>query len=132
MSDVVRAGRRSIPISHADRVVFPEAGLTKLDLARHYQGAHGLGRNYQSGTRPDEPTDHSPDAVELERWAAFHAAVDGLPTEAREVFVLTFYHGSTQAQIAELFGVSAKTVYRRWQNAAILLNRALGGDIPTG
>ncbi len=36
MSDVVRAGRRSIPISHADRVVFPEAGLTKLDLARHY------------------------------------------------------------------------------------------------
>jgi bifunctional non-homologous end joining protein LigD len=36
VSDVVRAGRRSIPISHADRVVFPEAGLTKLDLARHY------------------------------------------------------------------------------------------------
>ena len=36
MSDVVRAGRRSIPISHADRVVFPQAGLTKLDLARHY------------------------------------------------------------------------------------------------
>ena len=36
MNDVVRAGRRSIPISHADRVVFPQAGLTKLDLARHY------------------------------------------------------------------------------------------------
>ncbi|WP_217913963.1 non-homologous end-joining DNA ligase [Miltoncostaea marina] len=32
----VRAGRRSVPISNADRVLFPDAGLTKLDLARHY------------------------------------------------------------------------------------------------
>jgi bifunctional non-homologous end joining protein LigD len=32
----IRAGRRTIEITHADRVVFPEAGLTKLDLARHY------------------------------------------------------------------------------------------------
>ena len=38
MSDSVTAGRRTIPISHADRVMFPEAGLTKLDLARHYAG----------------------------------------------------------------------------------------------
>jgi bifunctional non-homologous end joining protein LigD len=32
----VKAGRRSIPISHPDRVVFPQAKVTKLDLARHY------------------------------------------------------------------------------------------------
>jgi bifunctional non-homologous end joining protein LigD len=32
----VRAGRRSIDITHADRVVFPKAKVTKLDLARHY------------------------------------------------------------------------------------------------
>ncbi len=32
----LRAGRRAIPISHPDRLVFPEAGLTKMDLARHY------------------------------------------------------------------------------------------------
>jgi DNA primase len=37
MSDVsIRAGRRRIRISHADRVVFPDPGLTKEDLARHY------------------------------------------------------------------------------------------------
>jgi bifunctional non-homologous end joining protein LigD len=36
VTDMVKAGRRSIPITHADRVVFPQAGLTKLDLARHY------------------------------------------------------------------------------------------------
>lgn len=32
----VRAGRRSIEITHAGRVMFPGAGLTKLDLARYY------------------------------------------------------------------------------------------------
>jgi bifunctional non-homologous end joining protein LigD len=32
----VKAGRRSIPITHADRVVFPQAKVTKLDVARHY------------------------------------------------------------------------------------------------
>jgi bifunctional non-homologous end joining protein LigD len=32
----VRAGRREIAISHADKVLFPEDGITKLQLAEHY------------------------------------------------------------------------------------------------
>lgn len=36
MTVEVTAGRRRMPISSADRVVFPDDGLTKLDLARHY------------------------------------------------------------------------------------------------
>jgi bifunctional non-homologous end joining protein LigD len=36
VSETVSAGRRRVAISHPDRVVFSEAGLTKLDLARHY------------------------------------------------------------------------------------------------
>ena len=36
MTEPVRAGRRTIDITHADRVVFPKARVTKLDLARHY------------------------------------------------------------------------------------------------
>jgi bifunctional non-homologous end joining protein LigD len=36
VTDAIRVGRRTIEITHADRVMFPEAGLTKLDLARHY------------------------------------------------------------------------------------------------
>jgi len=35
-TEIVLAGRRRIPISHADRVLFPEAAVTKLDLAHHY------------------------------------------------------------------------------------------------
>jgi len=37
VSEQLRVGRRSVPITHADRVVFPEADLTNLDLARHYE-----------------------------------------------------------------------------------------------
>ena len=32
-TEIVVAGRRRIPISHGDRVLFPEAAITKLDLA---------------------------------------------------------------------------------------------------
>ena len=39
--EAVRAGRRRVRISHADRVMFPDAGLTKLDLARHYAAVAG-------------------------------------------------------------------------------------------
>lgn len=42
MTGSVTAGRRTIAISHPDRVVFPEAGLTKLDLARHYADVAGV------------------------------------------------------------------------------------------
>ena len=41
MSPTVKAGRREIPVSSADRVVFDGAGLTKLDLARYYADVAG-------------------------------------------------------------------------------------------
>jgi bifunctional non-homologous end joining protein LigD len=36
VTERIRAGRRMVEITHADRVMFPEVGLTKLDLSRHY------------------------------------------------------------------------------------------------
>jgi bifunctional non-homologous end joining protein LigD len=36
-TDTLKIGRREIRITHADRPMFPEAGLTKLDLAHHYE-----------------------------------------------------------------------------------------------
>jgi bifunctional non-homologous end joining protein LigD len=36
VTGVVLTARRKVSISHADRVIFPAVGLTKLDLARYY------------------------------------------------------------------------------------------------
>jgi RNA polymerase sigma-70 factor (ECF subfamily) len=67
---------------------------------------------------------------DLDRWAALHAAVDGLPAVEREVFGLTFYHGWTQAQIAELLQVSERQVRRHWVDACRKLTQAVGGELP--
>jgi RNA polymerase sigma-70 factor (ECF subfamily) len=108
-----------------------------LDLARRHRGPHGHGRNHESGMNVGDaardgldPPAADPDAGELERWAALHEAVEKLPPAEREVFVLTFYHKWSQAQIAELFQVDERTVRRRWKAAAELLHDALGGDLP--
>ena len=39
MTEELKVGRRDVKITHPDRVVFGEPGLTKLDLARHYERA---------------------------------------------------------------------------------------------
>jgi RNA polymerase sigma factor (sigma-70 family) len=74
-----------------------------------------------------DPIAASPPYEDLERWAAFHQAVAGLPIEQREVFMLTFYQGWAQPRIADLFGVDERTVRRRWQAACLRLNEQLGG-----
>lgn len=37
MTEQLRVGRRSLRITHPDKVLFPRAGVTKLDLALHYE-----------------------------------------------------------------------------------------------
>jgi bifunctional non-homologous end joining protein LigD len=37
MTENLKVGRREVRITHADRVVFPQPNVTKLDLARHYE-----------------------------------------------------------------------------------------------
>jgi RNA polymerase sigma-70 factor (ECF subfamily) len=112
-----------------------------LDLARSYRGACGLGANHASvAHRPGEdssavPWDPAAPASgheELERWAAFHEAVERLPAAEREVVALVFYHGWTQTQIAELFGMDERTIRRWWRSACGQLHEALGGKLPEG
>jgi bifunctional non-homologous end joining protein LigD len=37
MTTELRVGNRNVRVTHEDRVVFPEVGLTKLDVANHYE-----------------------------------------------------------------------------------------------
>lgn len=101
-----------------------------LDLARHY----GVKGHDQLAPDHDVCDQHSEDGAhdELEIWCRFHAAVEGLDSEQREIVSLVFYHGWTQGQIAELFGVNERTVRRRWVAACGKLHEVLGGQFPEG
>ena len=109
-----------------------------IDLSRKYGGPMGLGANHQSGGgRLDEsgqpvfdPCDVSNNPVELESWTTFHEHVDLLPDDQREVFHLIYYQDLNQSEIAELLGVSERTVKRRWQEARLALCEALDDAMP--
>jgi RNA polymerase sigma-70 factor (ECF subfamily) len=107
-----------------------------LNLARHCSAAK------RRGAVPDVPLDladasagidpkvSANNADELDDWRRFHEEVEKLPIEEREVFSLSFYHGWTQADIADLFGVTERTVRRRWRDGCVRLSKALGGQLP--
>jgi RNA polymerase sigma-70 factor (ECF subfamily) len=103
-----------------------------LDLARHFRNRldRPAGAGDADASAPDDPPDPGSAGGDLDLWAAFHEQVEQLPVEEREVVGLTFYHGWTQAQIAELFQVDERTVRRRWRAAALKLTEALGGRLP--
>src|SRR5262245_61539297 len=107
-----------------------------LDLARHYRGRLGVGADQGGvpGKVVGHPLDAAPDRLddsdELDRWQAFHAAVEALPSTEREVVSLAFYNGWTHKQIAELLEVTDRTVRRYWQAACLRLGEALGGRLP--
>ena len=94
-----------------------------LDLAKHHLGPHGRGRTTTRTaspptTRAGRCTSRTAEQPEdLEGWSAFHAQVEALPDEEREVVGLLFYEGLTQQEAATVLGVSLRTVKRRWQSA---------------
>ncbi len=101
-----------------------------IDLARHYQTGK---RSSDRAARGDSILREIPAANEddnLQRWHDFHEAVQRLPAEEREVIGLVFYHGWTQARIADLFGTSERTIRRRWQAACLKLDELVKGGLP--
>jgi RNA polymerase sigma factor (sigma-70 family) len=105
-----------------------------LDMARHYTGPHGAGTNHdsQAGEPPNQPhwATAPAEVRNLERWAAFHEAVENLPEPDRELIELGYYEGLERDEIARLLGVDEKTIRRRWHRATRLLAEALGDEIP--
>jgi RNA polymerase sigma-70 factor (ECF subfamily) len=113
------------------------------DLARHYYGPQGDGANHATpnwrthGAGADEaPTwdfgavDEDP--ADLAVWTEFHAGVARLPDEERAAFDLLWYQELSQAEAAELLGISERTLKRRWAAARLRLGRILGALAPGG
>jgi RNA polymerase sigma-70 factor (ECF subfamily) len=103
-----------------------------LDLARHYRTRRACGPSHAADPRRSEsevstpdPPDAAPDGDDLEKWSAFHEAVERLPVEQREVVGLLYYHGWTQAEVAEHLCISKRTVQRHWAAALVALHELL-------
>jgi RNA polymerase sigma-70 factor (ECF subfamily) len=104
-----------------------------LDLARRFRrrpDAAAGGGSEEGDPLAEVSAPEDGGAEDLELWSAFHERVEQLPVEEREVVGLIFYHGWTQAQIAELLDVDERTVRRRWRSACERLIEALGGRFP--
>lgn len=107
---------------------------TLLDLARRNRGPWSHAANHDTnvdgggGHHVDRLAD--PGAEPLDRWEAFHAAVDSLPDEEREVVLLAWYLGADQRSIAGMAGCSERTVRSRWRQARERLRSALAGEPP--
>lgn len=130
LGDLARRGEtpRSIMALAATQV-----RRTLLDLARRNRGAWSHAANHDTNVDPagGHRVDRAAAPEEpLQRWEAFHAAVESLPAEEREVVHLVWYMGADQRTIAAMSGCSERTVRNRWRAARGRLRAALDGEGP--
>jgi RNA polymerase sigma-70 factor (ECF subfamily) len=129
---LVRAVRNVHPASLRDffALATQQVRWELLDLARHFHGPEGEGRNHASGTAFPEPADLSHEGSALAEWADLHRQIEALPGEQREVVDLLFYQGLSQQESADLLGVTVRTVQRRWHAALLVLHQTWKGQWP--
>jgi RNA polymerase sigma factor (sigma-70 family) len=110
-----------------------------LDLARKHAGPMSYAANHGTNILDggdgsngsafvvDEAEDRSEidEEIPLDRWEHFHAAVEALPEENREVFKLVWYLGLDRQSVANALGISLRTAGRRWREAMGSITRAL-------
>ena len=107
-----------------------------VDLARRHAAGSSAAANHVTNSIPGgdgsrQVVDEAVAGEEpLDRWEAFHAAVERLPPEERETFRLVWYVGADQRTIAGLMGCSERTVKSRWRQAREAVKAALEGDRP--
>ncbi len=92
------------------------------DLARRLDDRPRAAALAESGVAAPSGSDDSLLSQEAQRMLG---AIEGLPEAEREVFELVRMQGLTQTEVAEIVGVSAKTVQRRLNRARVLLAERL-------
>lgn len=97
------------------------------DMARRLdQKAHAIELQESLVRAPEEPGS-SAEGPNLQRILD---AIDNLPQDEREVFHLVRLQGMTQAEAAQIVGVSVRTVHRRMNRGLMLLAESLGDLVP--
>lgn len=110
-----------------------------IDLARKHAGpmsyAANHGTNVREGTHGDvflvdeaEDASEEHEEIPLGRWESFHAAVERLPEDHREVFKLVWYLGADRETAAKTLGMSVRTIGRRWLKAREMVAEELARE----
>lgn len=105
-----------------------------IDLSRSRFGPLGVGANHfspRSGSSHDNRTapldagtdSHNP--AKLTEWTEFHAYIERLPEDERQLFDLLWYQGLTLAETSELLGIPLRTLGRYWKLARVKLAETL-------
>ena len=104
-----------------------------IDLARKYNGPHGIHTNHQTNghlaIENSQISSHS-EQITLERWSEFHQHIAQLPEELREVVDLLWYGGLSKPEVAACLELSLSTVQRHWNEAKRLIAKETCGICP--
>jgi RNA polymerase sigma-70 factor (ECF subfamily) len=134
LCDAVKAVRPADP-KHFFRLCATHVRRRLIDLARRYGGRPAVGPPVESGSDSTpgpspEPADSTNEPGRLAAWAEFHAQVEALPEDDRDLFDLLWYQDLSQAEAAAVLGANVNTVKDRWRRARRRLLAACGGRLP--
>jgi RNA polymerase sigma-70 factor (ECF subfamily) len=107
-----------------------------IDLARKHAGPQSWASNHDTNAglegraaecRVEEAAsnDAAREEIPIERWEEFHAAIEALPGDLREVFRMVWYLGLDRESAAAAMGCSIRTLGRMWQEARERVREAL-------
>jgi RNA polymerase sigma-70 factor (ECF subfamily) len=111
-----------------------------IDLARKHSGPHSWASNHDTNAgvkngacRVEEASEgeQRDEAVPIERWEEFHAAIERLPGDLREVFRMVWYLGFDREAAAKAMGCSVRTLGRMWAEARELVRKGMDRGPPT-
>jgi RNA polymerase sigma factor (TIGR02999 family) len=109
-------------LSYAARAM---RGLT-IDYVRRRQAKKRGGEFHITGSGP-EPADPRAEPEQLEQLSAALDTLADRDPDLAQLVDLHFFCGFSFAELAEVRGVSERTVNRHWRTARLLLHRELAG-----
>lgn len=108
-----------------------------IDLARLHKGKSHEKKQVTNATPGNEMGGKGPlecaaasEPTGMEQWASFHAAVESLQPDLKEIFHLVWYMGADQKTVCELTGKPLRTVKRHWAKARDTVRAHLDGEPP--
>jgi RNA polymerase sigma factor (sigma-70 family) len=127
---VAPAAKQVTSVRHFFNLAGVQIRRELIDLGRHHYGPQGAAKKHHTDHLPSDIWDgalydQADKPEDLTSWSEFHAEVENLPEDEREVVNLHYYEGLTLEESAELLGLSTSTVKRRWHAARLKICEAM-------